>query len=66
MTGARCVNVWEALLQANAPDVADSGAGVDYLASGSGSVCTYTYQLDNQSSTIDYNAANGEITTTIN
>ncbi|WP_286714869.1 prepilin-type N-terminal cleavage/methylation domain-containing protein [Marinobacter sp. tcs-11] len=66
MTDGRCVNVWEALLQANAPDVAASGTGVDYLASGSGSLCTYTYQLDNQSSTIEYNAANGEITTTIN
>ena len=66
MNDARCVNVWEGLLQANAPSIAAAGTDVDYLASGSGSGCTYTYQLDNQGSTIAYDAANGEISTTIN
>lgn len=65
MTSDRCVQVWEELLQSNAPTVS-TGSDSDYTAAGSGSVCTYTYTLDGQNSTIEYDAANGDIETTIN
>ncbi len=67
MSGNRCVNIWQALLQANAPEVATAaGPDTEYVASGAGSVCTYTYQLDEQNSTIAYDAVNGELTKNIN
>lgn len=65
MTDGRCVQVWQALLQSNAPTVA-AAAGEDYTASASGSECTYTYTLNGEGSTIVYDAGNGDITTTIN
>ncbi|GGY80956.1 prepilin-type N-terminal cleavage/methylation domain-containing protein [Marinobacter zhanjiangensis] len=69
MTGDRCVSVWDALLQANAPDVATTGTDVDYIATVTGTnseVCTYTYQPDNETNTIAYDVSTGEIDTTIN
>ncbi|PSF05546.1 pilin [Marinobacter fuscus] len=62
----RCVQVWQGLLQANAPSVATAGTDIDYLASASGSECTYTYQLDGENSTITYDTADGSIVTVIN
>ena len=67
ISDADCVSLWNGLLQANAPDVAAASAdGIDYVAGASGSTCTYTYQPDGQGSTITYDAANGEVETTIN
>lgn len=65
MTADRCVQVWQALLQSNAPTVS-TGTGEDYTASASGSECNYTYTLDGEGNTIEYDASNGDITTTIN
>jgi len=63
MTEDRCEQVWEAVMQSNAPTI---GANADYSASGTGSECTFTYQLDGQNSTIVYDADNGGITKTVN
>ncbi|MCM0610895.1 prepilin-type N-terminal cleavage/methylation domain-containing protein [Marinobacter sediminum] len=65
----RCVQVWQGLLQSNAPTISTAtaaDANADYWASVTGDVCEYEYQLDGQGSTIDYDTSNGEIVTTIN
>lgn len=65
----RCVQIWQGLLQSNAPTISTAtaaNANADYWASVSGDVCEYEYQLDGQGSTIDYDTSNGEIVTTIN
>ncbi|PXX89290.1 pilin [Marinobacter vulgaris] len=71
MTEARCRQVWEGVLQSNAPTI--SGATPDYAVTIQGDVdgdpgddCVFTYQLDDQGSTIVYDADTGEITSTIN
>ena len=64
----RCVQVWQGLLQSNAPTVSIASATdatADYWASAPGNVCRFEYQLDGQGSTIDYDTSNGEIVTTI-
>lgn len=66
MNDARCEQVWLALLQSNAPTVATGGTASDYTASGANSVCTYTYNLDGQGSTITYDADTGEIGKNVN
>ena len=66
MTGSRCVQVWESLLQSNAPSIATSGTATDYTADATDSVCTYEYNLDGLGSTITYDANTGEIGKTIN
>ncbi len=66
MNDARCVQVWQALLQSNAPTVADTGTATDYAASGATSECTYTYNADGQDSTIIYDADTGGIAKAIN
>ncbi|GHD48988.1 prepilin-type N-terminal cleavage/methylation domain-containing protein [Marinobacter persicus] len=65
----RCVQIWEGLLQSNAPSVSqasNSDDTVEYWASADGSECTYEYQSDNQGSTIVYDTADGSVETTIN
>jgi prepilin-type N-terminal cleavage/methylation domain-containing protein len=71
MTTTRCQEVWQGLLQANAPTI--TGANPDYAVSTQpdadgdpGADCVYTYQPDGQGSTIVYDADTGEVTTTIN
>jgi|SRR5690554_5837416 len=65
MTPGRCEDVWEELLQSNAPSV--GAADTDYIASvNSTSVCRFTYNLDGQNSYIEYNAADGDIATVVN
>lgn len=64
--GDGCTVLWQKLLQSNAPTVAASGDNVDYLAAWDGATCTYTYQLDDRNSTIEYTPDTGEIVTTIN
>ncbi|WP_273204141.1 prepilin-type N-terminal cleavage/methylation domain-containing protein [Marinobacter subterrani] len=74
MTAARCGDIWQGLLQANAPTITGiTGATADYAVStradtdgDPGSDCVYTYQPDGQGSTIAYDSDTGEITTTIN
>lgn len=65
MNNGRCVDIWNELLQSNAPTVSTSDT-TDYEASGSANTCTYTYNPDGRSSTITYNAETGEVATAIN
>ena len=70
MTTGRCQQVWQGVLQANAPTV--TGATPEYEISvqadgnGGGQDCVFTYQADGQGSNIVYDADTGEITTNIN
>lgn len=65
-----CVQLWGAVLQGSAPTVATAAAAnIDYVATSSGNVCTYTYQLDPSAAgvaddTIVYDSDNGTVTTT--
>lgn len=67
---ADCVAIWDNILQGSAPVVAVTAAtGVDYVAVGAGTTCTYTYQLDASAAgvmddNIVYETANGTVTTT--
>lgn len=67
VTAAGCVNVWGAILQASAPNVAAAAAaGVDYVATAAGATCSYAYQPDTSTAgvrTITYNTANGTVAT---
>lgn len=62
-----CVDLWEQLMQSNAPTVASSGTTTDYVASTATNGCTFTYLLDGETDAsakaIGYNAETGEITT---
>ncbi len=63
----RCLQIWEGLLQSNAPEVALVKADdTEYLVALSGDDCEYEYLLDGQGSTLVYDADTGEITPTIN
>lgn len=58
-----CQNLWKEVLQGSAPSVATSGTEVDYIASVSGTVCTYAYRLDGGSArSIQYDSSNGVVT----
>ncbi len=61
---ASCSAVWNGVLQGSAPSVAAAaGNNVDYVASASGTVCTYAYQLDGGSTrNIQYDSSNGVVT----
>lgn len=72
----RCIQVWDGVMQANAPDVSQSsGNGVEYVVNaigdadtGEGQNCQFVYQGDDPSSTtaakqIIYDADTGEVTT---
>lgn len=69
MDATKCENVWNGLLQANAPSVAaGAGASPDYLVStqadpdaGESTDCVFTYQLDGAGNTIVYDADTGEV-----
>lgn len=61
-----CVDLWDALLQSNAPTLSDSsGNDTDYVASTDGGNCVYTYQRDDSGSFIEYNPDEGEVSTRI-
>ena len=64
MDATKCEEVWLGVLQSNAPTV--NGTNPEYAISITGGNCVFTYQADNQGSTIEYDADTGEITTTIN
>ncbi|WP_286221796.1 type II secretion system protein [Marinobacter apostichopi] len=64
MTAAKCQEVWLGVLQSNAPIV--TGATPEYAVTIDAGDCVYTYQADAQSSTIEYDADNGDIITTVN
>ena len=65
----RCIQVWQGLLQANAPTISTATAAntdADYWAAVVGTACEYEYQLDGQGSTITYDTADGSVVTNIN
>ena len=63
----RCLQVWNGLLQSNAPVAATTNAAdTEYLVGLSGDDCEYEYLSDGQGSTIVYDTDNGDIVTTIN
>jgi prepilin-type N-terminal cleavage/methylation domain-containing protein len=67
MNTALCQQVWQGLLQPNAPSVATS-APADYLVTAAAPQCTFTYTLDGQNGTataksIVYDASTGAVTT---
>lgn len=66
----RCVQIWQGLLQSNAPTVATAtaaNANADYWASVTGTTaCEYEYQLDGETNTITYDTADGSVVTSIN
>src|SRR5690554_1941383 len=69
MNPSRCEQVWEGVLQSNAPTI--TGTAPDYVVTAAGSVCTYTYQVDGLAGTADeknitYDASTGDIETTEN
>ncbi|WP_336368435.1 prepilin-type N-terminal cleavage/methylation domain-containing protein [Marinobacter sp. C2H3] len=71
MTTARCQQVWQGLLQSNAPTI--TGANPDYTAGTQddadgdpGADCVFTYQPDGQGSTIVYDADTGDVVTNLN
>ena len=61
MNATTCNQVFESVLQGSAPTVG-TGGNVDYVTTASGTVCRYTYQLDNADDFIEYNANTGEVT----
>ena len=61
---AECANVWNNVMQ-NPPTVVATSGTADYVATASGQVCTYAYQVDNSGSrSIAYDASDGSITVT--
>lgn len=66
MGAPRCEQIWEGLLQSNAPTISQTADAADYQATVDGGDCRFVYQPDGQGSYIQYDADNGEITTVIN
>jgi MSHA pilin protein MshB len=63
----RCLQVWQGVLQSNAPVAATTeAADTEYLVGLSGDDCEYEYLPDEQGSTIVYDTDSGDIITTIN
>jgi len=65
-TVTRCIEVWDGLLQANAPIVSSSATGAEYQVTSPGNTCVFTYLPDNGTSTITYNPAVGSVEVSIN
>jgi|AntDeeMetagen681_2_1112603.scaffolds.fasta_scaffold00006_43 prepilin-type N-terminal cleavage/methylation domain-containing protein len=66
LSAERCADLWEAMLQSNAPTVGTSADNVDYAASLNGGDCRFTYQLDDSDNYIEYDPEEGEVLTIIN
>ncbi len=62
---ARCVRLWKGLLVSSSPSVSTQNDGnSDYWVSlPNGSVCTYTYVVNEQGSRIEYNLQTGSVVT---
>lgn len=68
MGALRCIEVWEGVMQANAPSVAQTAGGsIEYVVTALGGDCQFTYQLDGLTGTaarqIIYDADTGGVTT---
>lgn len=66
MSASTCNDVFRSVLQGSAPTVGTSAGGVDYLTTASGTVCTFTYQPDNENNAITYDAGNGDVSSSVN
>ncbi|MDI9246674.1 type II secretion system protein [Marinobacter sp. CHS3-4] len=67
MDSADCVDLWNGLMQSNAPSVSTTANTDDYDATFNGSSeCQYDYNLNGGADNITYNPATGDVTTTIN
>ncbi|WP_404368094.1 prepilin-type N-terminal cleavage/methylation domain-containing protein [Marinobacter sp.] len=67
MTAGRCLQVWRGVLQSNAPSVSAAATdNPDFLATEVTGDCRFTYQLDGQTSFIEYDANTGEVSTVVN
>ncbi len=58
-TASQCVEVWHGLL--HNPPAAATAVGSEYLATASGTTCTFTYS-DQPALSIQYDASNGQVT----
>ncbi|WP_043308087.1 type II secretion system protein [Pseudomonas sp. ML96] len=65
MSANTCNQVFTSVLQGSAPTVG-TGGNVDYITTGTGTTCRFTYQLDDADDFIEYNASTGEVTNTFN
>ncbi|PAU76377.1 pilin [Halovibrio salipaludis] len=65
ITASRCVDLWGALLQSNAPTISTNTDSDDYAASVEGESCRYTYQRDDSGNYIEYDPNEGEVLTSI-
>ena len=65
VTAANCVDVWDAVLQAGAPNAeAAAGTDVDFVASTNGNQCLFTYQHSTtipDADQIGYDTTSGEV-----
>jgi len=66
MGAPRCQQVWEGLLQSNAPTINQTANSADYQATVNSGDCRFVYQPDGLASYIQYDANTGEVTVTIN
>ena len=66
----RCQNLWQALLQSNAPSIPATTVddeSADYMVSGGGTGnCAYEYQLDDRNVRIVYDPVEGEVSVRTN
>lgn len=62
VNNARCVQIWNGVLQPS-PTISPLAADTtDYRGQGAGTICTYTYRDDDDTvRRFTYNAANGQI-----
>ena len=65
MSASTCNEVFRSVLHWSAPTVG-TREGADYLTTASGTVCTFTYQPDNENNAITYDAGNGDVYSTVN
>ena len=61
-----CAALWRSLMQSNAPTVGANDTTSDYNATLNSGNCRYTYNIDSNSSYIEYNPTTGEVVTVIN
>ena len=66
MSPATCNQVFSNVLQGSAPTVGTAAGSVAYVTTASGTVCTFTYQLDGGDDTITYDANTGEVANLFN
>ena len=61
-----CVDLWQGLMQSNAPSISAVAGVADYTAALNAGLCEYQYNLNGGTDEIAYDPATGDVTTTIN